>query len=107
MIFMPPALAQRVVALFALSGVVSIACTAPKQSMPLKLVGLIMPAHNEGPKTAVFRDSVGNVFSGREGDFIEGRYRITRVMADAVEITDTAGRRTTVPLMRGETSTSR
>ena len=91
------------------------AATAPSQSsrptsIPLKFVGLIMPTHDKGATTAVFRDSVGHVVSGREGDFIEGRYRITRIMTDAVEITEitnNARPKTIVPFTHDETSTTR
>lgn len=95
---MAPAFRWKLFAVVALFGVVSNACTAPKPSISLKLIGLLMPAHDGGPKIAVFQDSVGHVVGGREGDFIEGRYRITRIMTDAVEIeiTDNARRKITV-----------
>ncbi len=106
-LFVPSMLASAVVTGFSActGGNSTTAVTAPSQlsdrtSIPLKLIGFIMPAHDEGPTTAVFRDSVGNVFSAREGDFIEGRYRITRIMTDAVAITDNPHRTVIVPFTR-------
>ena len=56
----------------------------------LRLIGLVSP-QNGGPRTAVFSDDRGT-YSGREGDVIEGRYRIHRVTADSVEVSHLDGR---------------
>jgi len=49
----------------------------------------------------VLRDDRG-VYYGAEGDVVEGRYRILRVAADAIEVSYVDGRgRTTIPLSGG------
>jgi len=40
------------------------------------------------PIAAVFRDSAARVFAVHEGDLVNERYRLRRVMVDAVEISD-------------------
>jgi hypothetical protein len=40
------------------------------------------------PTVAVFRDSASRVFAVHEGDLVDKRYRLKRVMVDAVEISD-------------------
>jgi hypothetical protein len=47
---------------------------------------------------AVLRDDRG-IYYGAEGDVVEGRYRVLRVTADAVDIAYVDGRgRTSIPL---------
>jgi hypothetical protein len=41
---------------------------------------------------AVLADGRGNVFHGREGDIIEGRYRVLRVGADSADLMYVDGR---------------
>jgi len=62
----------------------------PVPPIALRLIGLVSP-RDGGPKTAVFSDDRGTYY-GREGDVIEGRYRIHRVTADSVEVSHLDGR---------------
>jgi hypothetical protein len=67
--------------------------------VPLKFIGLAK--QGEGRLYAVLRDERG-VYYGAEGDVVEGRYRIVRVGADAIEVSYLDGRgRTTIPLSGG------
>jgi hypothetical protein len=51
---------------------------------PLTLIGIVeTPGRTE--RTAVLRDGRG-VYHGREGDIIEGRYRILRIATDSIEV---------------------
>ena len=61
----------------------------PVPPIPLKLIGIV--SQRESPPIAVLNDGRG-VYYGKEGDVIEGRYRIHRVTADAVEISHLDGR---------------
>ena len=51
---------------------------------------------NDGGRVAVLNDGRGNVFNSREGDIIEGRYRLLRVGNDSVDLiyVDGKGRQT-------------
>jgi hypothetical protein len=65
----------------------------------LKFIGFAK--QGEGRLFAVLRDDRG-VYYGAEGDVVEGRYRILRVAADAIEVSYVDGRgRTTIPLSGG------
>jgi hypothetical protein len=67
--------------------------------VPLKFIGFAK--QGEGRLYAVLRDERG-VYYGAEGDVVEGRYRILRVAADAIEVSYVDGRgRTTIPLSGG------
>jgi len=63
----------------------------PPPPIPLKFVGLVEMA-SKGGKVAVLSDSKGGVFYGKEGDIIDGRYRLLRVSADQAELAYTDGR---------------
>jgi len=65
--------------------------------IPLKFIGVMTPRRG-GPRVAMLADGRG-VYSGSEGDIIEGRYRIVRIGPDSVDMTylDGSGRRT-IPL---------
>jgi hypothetical protein len=57
----------------------------PPRPIPLRFIGLIGgPA--SGGRLAVFSDRRGNVFQAREGDIIEGQYRVLRVGEEAAEL---------------------
>ena len=43
-------------------------------------------------RVVFFSDLRGNVFSGREGDIIEGRYKVLKVSPDAAELSYLDGR---------------
>jgi hypothetical protein len=45
-----------------------------------------------GQRVATFTDTRGNTFYGREGDIIEGRYRVLRIGANSVELAYLDGR---------------
>jgi hypothetical protein len=66
----------------------------------LKFIGFAKQG-TAGRLFAVLRDDRG-VYYGAEGDVVEGRYRILRVTADAVDIAYVDGRgRTNIPLTGG------
>jgi hypothetical protein len=56
----------------------------PRPPITLKFIGIV-DAPGQGPKIAVLSDG-RNVFHGREGDIIEGRYRVIRIGAESVEL---------------------
>jgi hypothetical protein len=47
-------------------------------------------------RVAAFSDAHGNTFNGKEGDVLEGRYRLLRIGPDSVDVTnlDGSGRQT-------------
>jgi hypothetical protein len=66
----------------------------------LKFIGIV-EAPGQALKIAVLSDG-RNVFYGREGDIIEGRYRILRIGAESLEIAYADGRgRQTIRLTGG------
>jgi hypothetical protein len=62
----------------------------PPPPIPLKFVGLYTAAAND--RVAVLADARGTPFLGREGEIIDGRYRVLRVSADSVDIAYADGR---------------
>ena len=46
----------------------------------------------EVPRVAVLSDGRGNVFNGKEGDIIEGRYRVLRIGTDSADLIYVDGR---------------
>jgi hypothetical protein len=70
---------------------------APPPPIPLRFIGLVQK-QGDPTKIAVLSDSRG-VYHGREGDIIEGRYRIVRVGNESVELVYLDGRgRQVLPL---------
>ena len=67
-------------------------CRCSPPDVRVKLIGLMQDANAHRPTVAIFRDSASNVFAVREGDLVVDRYRLTRVMADAVAMTDSRHR---------------
>lgn len=61
----------------------------PVPPIPVKFMGVITV---KGVRTAAFTDTRGNTFSGKEGDIIEGRYRLLRIGPDLVEMAYLDGR---------------
>ncbi len=53
--------------------------------------GILQPSDGPG-RVAVLSDGRGNVFDGREGDVIEGRYRLLRVGNDSADLIYLDGR---------------
>ena len=63
----------------------------PIPPIPLRFIGLV-DAPNQAGRVAILSDGRGNVFYGKEGDIIEGRYRLVRVGPDAADLSYTDGR---------------
>jgi hypothetical protein len=63
---------------------------APPPPIPLKFIGIVERARPRGP-IAVLSDARG-VYYGREGDVIEGRYRIVRIGVESIEMIYVDGR---------------
>ena len=61
----------------------------PIPQIPLRVYGTGLVG---GKWIAAFRDERGNVFSGKEGDVLEGRYRLLRVGRDSIDIEYIDGR---------------
>ena len=59
--------------------------------IPLRYIGLLEAPAQAG-RVAVLSDGRGNVFYGREGDTIEGRYRVLQVSPVATELSYLDGR---------------
>jgi hypothetical protein len=62
----------------------------PIPPIPLRLVMTF--TQGSGPRIAALTDSFGRQMSGKEGDIIEGRYRILRVTESSVEMVYLDGR---------------
>lgn len=69
----------------------------PPPAIALKFIGLVQKA--DGTRYAVLSDGKGLPISGREGEEIEGRYKILKIGTESIEIAyiDGQGRRT-IPL---------
>lgn len=63
----------------------------PLPPIPLRFIGLV-DAPSQAGRVAILSDGKGNVFYGKEGDTIEGRYRMLRVAPEAVELAYVDGR---------------
>jgi hypothetical protein len=63
----------------------------PPPPIPLRFIGFLQPRGGAG-RVAVLSDGRGNVFDGREGDVIEGRYRLLRVGNDSADLIYLDGR---------------
>jgi hypothetical protein len=61
----------------------------PPPPIPVKFFGLVVM---RGERVATFSDARGNTFYGKEGDIIEGRYRVVRIGVDAVDLEYLDGR---------------
>jgi hypothetical protein len=64
-------------------------------------IGLLNAPAQAG-RVAILSDGRGNVLTGREGDIIEGRYRLLKIGADSVEMTYTDGRGRQVIRLTGQ-----
>jgi hypothetical protein len=60
-------------------------------AIPLKFIGVVTEAA-PGRKLAVLSDGRNPPFYGREGDIIEGRYRIVRIGVESIELAHVDGR---------------
>ena len=63
----------------------------PPPPIPLRFIGYLDQA-GEVPRVAVLSDGRGNVFNGKEGDVIEGRYRVLRIGNDSADLIYVDGR---------------
>jgi hypothetical protein len=63
----------------------------PPPPIPLRFIGFVDAAGPTG-RVGILSDGRGNVFQGKEGDIIEGRYRVLRVGTDSAELVYLDGR---------------
>ena len=63
----------------------------PPPPIPLRYIGYL-DQPGEVPRVAVLSDGRGNVFNGKEGDVIEGRYRVLRIGNDSADLIYVDGR---------------
>jgi hypothetical protein len=61
----------------------------PPPPIPLKFFGVMTV---NGQRRASFSDERGNTFSGKEGDVLEGRYRLLRIGPDSADLAYLDGR---------------
>lgn len=61
----------------------------PPPPIPLKFFGVMTV---NGQRVAAFSDERGNTFTGKEGDVLEGRYRLLRIGPDSVDVALLDGR---------------
>ena len=61
----------------------------PPPPIPLKFFGVMTV---DGQRVAAFSDERGNTFKGKEGDVLEGRYRLLRIGPDSVDLAYLDGR---------------
>lgn len=59
--------------------------------IPLRFIGLV-DAPTQVGRVAIFSDGRNNVFYGKDGDIIEGRYKVLKVSQDAAELSYVDGR---------------
>lgn len=69
--------------------------------IPLRFIGLV-EAPGQAGRVAILSDGRGNVFQGREGDILEGRYRVGRVSPDSLELSYADGRGRQVIRLSGQ-----
>jgi len=63
----------------------------PLPPIQLRFIGLI-EAPDQAGRVALLSDGKGGLMNGREGDIIEGRYRVLRVGADSLDLAYADGR---------------
>jgi hypothetical protein len=63
----------------------------PPPPIPLRFIGYLEQA-GAMSRVAVLSDGRGNVFNGKEGDVIEGRYRVLRIGNDSADLIYVDGR---------------
>ena len=63
----------------------------PPPPITLKFIGTIEKA-GQGQKIAILSDGRGAPFNGKEGEIVEGRYRILRIGVESIEIAYADGR---------------
>ncbi len=73
----------------------------PPPPIPLRFIGLLN-APTQAGRVAILSDGRGNTLSGREGDIIEGRYRLLRIGPENVEMVYLDGRGRQVIRLSGQ-----
>jgi hypothetical protein len=63
----------------------------PPPPIPLRYIGFLQPQSGSG-RVAVLSDGRGTVIDGKEGDVIEGRYRLLRIGNDSADLIYLDGR---------------
>ncbi len=63
----------------------------PPPRIPLKYIGEMADPVNAGRRVAILSDARG-VYHGREGEVVEGRYRIVKIGVESIELTYLDGR---------------
>jgi hypothetical protein len=63
----------------------------PPPRIPLKYIGDVQDPKNPGKKIAILSDSRGTYY-GREGEVVEGRYRILKIGVESIELAYLDGR---------------
>jgi hypothetical protein len=61
----------------------------PPPAIPLKYIGVITLGEQ---RVGAFTDGRGNTFNGKEGDILEGRYRLLRIGQDSADVAYLDGR---------------
>jgi hypothetical protein len=61
----------------------------PLPPIALKYIGVLDTAQG---KVAVFRESGGNIINGKEGDIIDGRYRLLKIGVESADLAYADGR---------------
>jgi hypothetical protein len=64
----------------------------PPPPIPLRYIGYLQPRDAVAGRVAVLSDGRNNVFNVREGEVIEGRYRLLRVGNDSADLIYLDGR---------------
>jgi hypothetical protein len=64
---------------------------APPPPIPLRFIGIV-ELREQHRTLAVLSDGRGTPFYGKEGDIIEGRYRIVRIGLESIELAYVDGR---------------
>jgi hypothetical protein len=73
----------------------------PPPPIPLRFIGLLN-APTQAGRVAILSDGRGSTLTGREGDIIEGRYRLLRIGPDNVEMAYIDGRGRQVIRLSGQ-----
>ena len=72
----------------------------PAPPIPLKLIGIV--TRENGVKWAVLTDGKSAPFHGKDGDNIDGRYRIVKIGEESIEMTHIDGRGRQVIRLTGQ-----
>jgi hypothetical protein len=63
----------------------------PPPPIPLKFIGVLESA-GAGGKVAILSDGRGSTFQAREGEDVDGRYKVIRIGTDSIEMSYVDGR---------------